>query len=1196
MTIYYKGKVCKDERDAVEKSLGSLVLPDTAFTKKVPPLYAAKIKEITNRPDEDYLIKLLCFDADMRRYDVTIHSPSLDWYDFITANPKTRTYEYAEMMADLLKQHPEIERTEIIHGIWLNMGCEKVHWVRGYLSYHSSSRFFLSSIKMLNEIIIGNTAIASSNLNNFGKVKIAGVPLYQWFTVDKVFKGSMDGDVYECKASDDTKCTYNFSEGIWIYDNGTLSRDGPPDETTIHVNLVNVKLDPHNETQPVYPWLAYDIEVLNSQVLNNSNMPDLLDAKSYINVISMQYYAANDLKHEFSIAVTSAKELGCEKDVICVSSERELVMCFLWAIYLTKSIYVMDYNGLFFDQMWISQRISLHKLQDVFCRMFRMPPIWKNLVDAMSRRVKSTSAGKGKHSNMDEAVNIRTKMFEHVDLMYYISTRNVFDRSTGESLNAVAAFHGLKSKIDIQHWRISLITITEESLRASADKAETSARVMKEIQMAIKKFRIGADAYDFPEYVALRAGDYNAFHKIFLMLSTLYVDYCLRDAEICAAIALKNDLINTLQGMGCIYGLPLNTVLYNGINVTITNCILMFATERDYTFHLMSEKEISRRDAKTGDIERIGGITFDVYDHNRNKEFVGISFDLKGAYSAAIKDFNLSPEMIYMPIYDKDGNIKMPFDFVTYILPCADGKMRTFCVRQDVKGLISMFEEYLIGIRAVYKDEYKRDIKLGKSDFKIRASNTNQNAIKLVANGTYGQFGSAHNKNSWIHSDAISSMTTISTALTIIIIVAHAFAEYGLIPMLGVTDSTMFRIEPRWCRLFGLPETKDSMYKIAKKIAGALNKRINDVIKAMIGDDCMMELEFENIITGLMNKKMKRYASQLANTDYDSAEDAHKFGKQKVIGYNQIRQNTSAGVRELSASIINMSLSYVRASNNDIAQFILDYFANADDQYTRWANFERVSFDSVQMRTFQGRMDILARADIGYPAAPAFRTKVYVLPINYNCRGVNINTAMQDLTMGMQLMPAEEAKRTGMKIQRRKIRDRIEKVVEELLGIKDTTYTILKALLDRKYPNIKAPPPPKMRRVEVRADIKKMLSIESLKYVDMTTLSSQTDAYRRMVEKRMIEIDPNYIANQLIDANPLMGAQINKAKTFLMSEFASSFTGLAAELCVQYSMAVADESYMVTNSFVRIMDVIRRDLYEFDCKVAEALSHIRVLA
>ena len=192
MAFYHNGNLLSSAKRAVSSVLNCIV-PKKCDYKNGQPLFAAKIMEITNNQNEDYLITMLCFDIKMCRHIVVIHSDSLDWIDFIHSDPNMRDKDSTINLASMLKIYDEICRTEIKYGTWINMGCEKTYWVRGYLDYSIKRRGFMSNIEMLNEIIMGNKFLATKNINYFGKVKVAGIPLFEWFTLDNTFRGTLNG-------------------------------------------------------------------------------------------------------------------------------------------------------------------------------------------------------------------------------------------------------------------------------------------------------------------------------------------------------------------------------------------------------------------------------------------------------------------------------------------------------------------------------------------------------------------------------------------------------------------------------------------------------------------------------------------------------------------------------------------------------------------------------------------------------------------------------------------------------------------------------------------------------------------------------------------------------------------------------------------------------------------------------------------
>lgn len=338
MPFFSAGREFGTAKDAVSNVLADAMPKSKKFSILDDDLFAARIMEITNYKKEDYMTKLICFDKDMRKRIVNIHSHSLDWFDFISTNKKHHTEDDARLLAYALSKYDEIESTTIVRGTWASIDCETRYWVRARLAYFTRKRGFLSDIILLNEIMIGNKYLPSNNINHFGKAKVEGIPLFEWFNVSNMFRDSLDIST-AMRSKRTTKTTtgyryideagnaYNYSdkEDAWLDDDDEIT-EPPLDEDTIHVWLKDVQISPDLHLHPpTYPWVCHDIEVSNSDVLHHVGMPDIKNLDSQINTISFNWMNAHRSIKRFSVVMSPFTHLPCAEDLICVQDEKSLM-------------------------------------------------------------------------------------------------------------------------------------------------------------------------------------------------------------------------------------------------------------------------------------------------------------------------------------------------------------------------------------------------------------------------------------------------------------------------------------------------------------------------------------------------------------------------------------------------------------------------------------------------------------------------------------------------------------------------------------------------------------------------------------------------------------------------------------------------------------------------------------------------------
>ena len=301
--LYYKSKPYKKAYDVVFATLGDSLPPKKDYGAGTS-LFAARIMEITNHRGDDYKVHILCFDEGMSVYNVTIHCPILDWVDIIACSEEHRTLEDAEKIQESMKRYDMVAHSELINGCWINIGPEKIWWVRVYLKYYVRRRGLFDDIKMLNELIVGNMSIPSKTPTAISKLKFAGIPMFQWFTIDKTFKGEINGIVGKYTDHDGHEYIFDQEIGIWTDVMGNKCKP-PIDHDTIHTKLNDIEiLSDSDDRKQVFSNIAYDIEVSNDLILKSTSMPIISNLESKINVISFIYRNSSKILREFSVVLS----------------------------------------------------------------------------------------------------------------------------------------------------------------------------------------------------------------------------------------------------------------------------------------------------------------------------------------------------------------------------------------------------------------------------------------------------------------------------------------------------------------------------------------------------------------------------------------------------------------------------------------------------------------------------------------------------------------------------------------------------------------------------------------------------------------------------------------------------------------------------------------------------------------------------
>jgi len=1122
---------------------------ELAFYKSVPQpyestkLYAAKVINVFNEPADDYTVELLTYNESYARIDVRIILDVADWVDMTFRFQEERNIHKVIKLEELLNRQRGVTRTEIKRGVWLNFGADETIWVRVYMRSGAELDNITRTFDIDMNIAIGNSSLPSRRKVFGPKLKHAGIPLYEWFYIRNA----------------------EWNSGKY----------------TVDIKDIEI-LHNSNELPIMYTQLVYDIEVYNNNILFSSHMPDILDNNSIINCISMCYYHETKLIKTISVAYSPF--VLPMKDVIFVKTEKDLLEVFIHILLITRPLYIVDFNGGTFDMKWILHRIQTRQLSRFFCENFNIKmPYGKTLPEYMTQTLKSLVPGKMKNGSKDLSYGIKTRDMNHLDLMYYVVDTKAFDKKLGRSLNAIAEYHGLGEKDKVQHWRMSLMFY-------AAARLDNIEKLMNDIRLSSQSNIIKQTVWDFEEIKALNVGDIKTFFDIFKEYFQKYIEYCVQDVKLCKDISDKINMIGNLHGMAKIYSTDAYTIIYRGVSTKVRSFAETYMIPNNYTFHRLSDVERSQWNGIDGDVEKLGGITIEVFpEESQQRTKLFVTFDLSSAYPRAMVDMNISRETLVIPRKNKNGNMIIPPNCVRFDFPTDSGQIKTFFVRQDKVGLMSKLESLLIAHRNIEKQILKDMIKADAPSYMIKTVTVREYALKIMSVSLYGQTGSDYNIDSWMKSNAMSSMITTTTAVMMKLLMIRMFLKYGMVTIIGVTDSVGFEIDPAWLSLFGIShEDKQSLYDLSKKLAPLIEAELNQMIKEFLGPDCTSFICTEYFGMPLVIHQMKRYATVRLNTKKDTLDKAHSTGKPKFVGFTLIRTNASKGIVELSEMILKRLLDYRGLNEMAIIQEVLEYFGRRDNEHKRWAGFEGCSEDRDCMMTFREHARILSMLGHGFKLPPMIKERVYVVIVDYQCRCINLDgSAAGDWNVGMLYMDVDDAKDKNMPVNRRFLFDKVEKTCNEIIGPDSVITQTIKSRIHEEYNLKKENLMSKPKRIEWLTWLSNKLDFDKLTYLRISDFKSYTTCEQTLITRHLNRINTDIISDEYLTVS------INKIKRELTRSLPKLCAGMKTRLTIHLSILCKQEiEYAESSQLKHELPILSVELKKIDKAITDILCQI----
>lgn len=776
-----------------------------------------------------------------------------------------------------------------------------------YTRVHCSDDIFRKRLKEKCEEIDDNVvcpkSIDLSMWHNFPSILVAnGLPVYKWIYYD-------ENDLID---KDDTERIIKTKYTPKIY-------------------LDKIKIC---ETQSVVPpntIAVFDTEILIHDLGNTINP---LNKKNTLIVIAFVVKYPNiDELDKYTIQVHPERnsykysaEYGHE---YIVPSEKELLIQFLkcWENLKYVPSYIIDFNGLEFDQPLLIHRIDYHNLSTLFKAALDPHRLGDSRIKFGSSFTLSFEQNIYLNKDNVTRTSIQYKFLTHIDLMYVVVRNDQYDKQKGHGLDAIAEYHNLGSKHEVSHMYTSALNLIVTALVAKNDEQYND--VLMYIDQACNANRLSQDFKDGIVYKAFLAKDLTTVYKEFESNMETYSRYCLQDAKLTYDISDKLKTVNMYAQRAKTMCIHPRIALYNGQGKMQFGYIQKIYNELKITEHPISREDLMKKNRDESSMHTIGGLTLHVIPTAKQAILLVISFDMGGAYPNIIMSYTISPENI------SDKRVT-PLDTEVRV-PNKDGSCgkdnKSFFVVYRPKTIMPILVNNILNSRAEAKKQ--KSIALENNDTNAAEYfELEQYALKIIANSLYGVFGSKYNENVYRNVQCSVATTQICGQLLLMCIL-NTFNKFGLIPLMAVTDSMTFVVDPKWNTLYGFDENDiEASYIIAKKVAEIVEDEANKLLNKLCPGKNTLDMCTEYIGYRPVLNKRKRYSIKLLDRTKDDFMDAYNNSKQKYTGFSLIRRNTTPMAINVANEIL-YNLHTLDGLSSDKLKYIIKEAINKVEENPR---------------------------------------------------------------------------------------------------------------------------------------------------------------------------------------------------------------------------------------------------------------------
>lgn len=663
------------------------------------------------------------------------------------------------------------------------------------------------------------------------------------------------------------------------------------------------------------------------------------------------------------------------------ATERDLVKAWAEALQIFDPLNMIDYNGSIFDMAWLLHRFEKYDLQDY---IKRFGSEYKTSRSGSLLTMFEQFGG----PKRQKRYTVYGPSFVHLDLMTYVVTNKLSDKKTGNGLNAVCNKYNLKGKIGIKHWVMSFIF---QSYWMKDDP-----KILEKIYKLIKDKVIARTEMVDNVINIIERGDHLGFKRFAEDMLHDYTHYCYNDTYITWLLSERLTMIQSLYVLGSVSKTYVTSCLYNGVSVRLKGLLAKYSENNGINFGNQHGNEYNT------DLYILGGITLPPLPLDPIHQDFLVTLDMTSFYATVMKQCNIGPDTIC----DKEIPGAIPFkvyDANSLEEITSQTKYKTRYIRHDRESIYAKICADLMNARVSVKKEIKEE----KDQVRKKALDALQLALKLTGNGLFGFLASQSNQKDktypFINYSCATAITQYAGSI-LCLIGLYLFEKFGMVPVMAVTDSLAILIDPRWADIIGVTQNYNQWrYEIGLYLSEMLENEINDFLKYIFDDqDCVIRIACENLHWGLNINVMKRYVYRALDKSKPTFEEAHDSGKDKVVGYTQIRVDSAPIINEISDAIDKYLLGVAPRNYKVIGQKICEIKESCMRDPYKVSKLEDLTSSKIDMRGIRAHMILLNKLGIIRELPPLF-DRQNIMQVELGCEYISPSTHRKQEWQKMQL-------------------------------------------------------------------------------------------------------------------------------------------------------------------------------------------------
>lgn len=689
-------------------------------------------------------------------------------------------------------------------------------------------------------------------------------------------------------------------------------------------------------------------------------------------------------------------------------TERDLIVAWAEVLRVFNPVNMIDYNGSHFDMEWLLHRFEKYGIQECISHL-----------GARNKTMKGgtllTMFEQFGGSKRDKRYTVHGPTFAHLDLMLYIVNNGLFDKRSGRGLNAVCTKYGLKGKIGIKHWLMSLVFQTYWA-RNDKDILDKIEELLND-----KVISMTTEVDNIINFIQRR--DEKAFQTYAEAMMKDYTYYCFNDTYITWKLAEKLVLIDSLYILGSVTKTYVGGCLYNGVSMRLKGLLTKYAEDGGLRYGYQHDNKFNEG------VYILGGITLPPLDLDPINQDILVTLDMSSFYPTIMAELNIGPDTIstkYVP-----GALDFSVYFAETLTEITEETpTQTLYIRQDRPSIYSKIVVDLLTARKAAKAAMKKETDPSKK----KALDARQLALKLTSNALYGFLASAADKNYPFVNHCCGTAITQYAGSVLCLIALYMYDKYNMIPVMAVTDSLAFLIDPKWCDLLNIPEKERNQWRfeMGLYLCQKLEKDINEFLKILFKDiDCYLSIACENLHWGLNIHVMKRYVYRALDKSKTSFEDAHAAGSNKVVGYTQIRVDSAPIINIISDMIDKYLVGIAPRNYMAIGHEIIAIRDRCMEDPTQVSKLKDLMSANADSKGIRYHMIVLNKLGIIRDLPPLFERQ-YVMQVDYGCEYYDPATQTKREWQKMHLgYITDIAKEKGLKPYKKYVDDLILNLIKE---------------------------------------------------------------------------------------------------------------------------------------------------------------------